>query len=194
MERLKLVGILLLASGCASTQVVTLNTNPPGAEARVDGRYVGKTPATFTDEPSDGHYYKITFTRPGSKPVEKVIKQQQSKGSLACIGVAAGCCPLFQVCLLKSYNLPQTVYSWDLPPEGGAPTGGVLPPSAPPPPGYAPPPPPPTYAPPPPDVHPAQPAPAPHACRRDKDCPGQLICVNAQCVEEHPAQPVPTTH
>ena len=92
---------LVLATGCASSQVITVSSNPVGADLVVDGKYAGKTPATFTDEPSDGHYYKLDFAMPGYKPVQKVIKQEQGKGSVACIGLAAGCCPLVQVCLLK---------------------------------------------------------------------------------------------
>jgi len=158
-----LLWLMFLASGCASSQVITVQSNPVGAELRVDGKYVGKTPATFTDDPSDGHYYKLDFAMPGYKPVEKVIKQEQGKGTLACIGVAAGCCPLVQVCLLKSYTLPKANYDFDLEPDTGSVVGAPPPPNGAypaPPPNQAPTPnapPPPPNAPPPPESYPMPP-------------------------------------
>ncbi|MEA3313538.1 MAG: PKD domain-containing protein, partial [Caldisericota bacterium] len=44
---------------------VLIETDPPGAEILVDGRYVGKTPATVAIEPSLG---ELTLTKEGYKP------------------------------------------------------------------------------------------------------------------------------
>ena len=139
----------VLSAGCVSTKSVTLSTNPPGADVVVDGHLVGKSPATFDDTPTDGHYYKIDLVLPGYKPRQVVLKQEENKTTVVC----AGLCPPARICMLRSSSLPQSAYTWDLErdlglPAGAAP-GGYPPPPPPmaPPPGNAP------SVPPPPTVH-----------------------------------------
>jgi hypothetical protein len=96
---------------------VTILTEPPGADIAVDGRPLGRTPATFTDQPSDGHYYRIDLALPGYKTTQKVLKQEEQKSTV----VLAGCCPPARICLLWSSALPASTYSFQLVPELGTP-------------------------------------------------------------------------
>jgi hypothetical protein len=75
-----LAGPLLLLAGCAtivgnSTQLVTINSQPPGSTVLITDEsenavFKGTTPTTVTLEKSTGHYfgakkYKVQFTQPG---------------------------------------------------------------------------------------------------------------------------------
>jgi hypothetical protein len=50
---------LAASTGCAST--VLINSQPPGAKVFVDGAYIGKAPASYTDTAIVGTVHQMGF-------------------------------------------------------------------------------------------------------------------------------------
>ncbi len=62
-----------LLTACSHT--VTIDSDPTGAEVRVNGEKIGNTPATYTETSGWDKAYQIELTKPGYKPVKKEIRQ-----------------------------------------------------------------------------------------------------------------------
>lgn len=103
---------LALLTGCA--HAVRLETNPPGAEVRLDGVTIGHTPLSFTDEGSTGHTYDVEIHKPGFRP-QKVKLEQEIQGVRAGVSIVTGmvlAVPLLG--LLWSWQLPENRYGYRL--------------------------------------------------------------------------------
>lgn len=77
---LSIVGIALLASGCASWCKVT--SDPPGATVTINGRYYGETPREFAIRSSTFGQYHIRLEKEGYEPLEDVMPKQLFVGRL----------------------------------------------------------------------------------------------------------------
>jgi hypothetical protein len=120
--------------GCQHAQVVEVTSNPIGAELWVDGKDVGPTPTTFTDNWGDGHYYQLKLQKAGFQPREVTLKQVQDNDTVATYGFLSICCPLARIQFLYANHLPKQQYEFTLDQEGVAtPRFPALPASAPPP-------------------------------------------------------------
>ena len=64
--------MVLLASGCAVKRTLTITSNPPGAEVRLDGRRIGTTPLEHRFD----HYgvRRITLQHPECLTWEQVVR------------------------------------------------------------------------------------------------------------------------
>lgn len=79
-----LVAVTLLGGGCGTilggTSTISLNTNPPGAAAYVNGRYVGRTPVQV--QLSTDRSHRVAFSARGYVPVQRTLVRSINVGWL----------------------------------------------------------------------------------------------------------------
>lgn len=103
----------VLLSACSHT--VTIDSDPSGAEVRVNGEKIGTTPATYTETTGWDKAYTIELTKPGYKPVKKEVRQTEwNLPILAGMGIAAGCL-LVTTFIGVILPLPALLFSRQLP-------------------------------------------------------------------------------
>lgn len=75
---------LTASTGCAST--VLINSQPPGAKVFVDGAYIGKAPASYTDTAIVGTVHQVKLTMPGYRDQMGLFGRNGQFNAGACIG------------------------------------------------------------------------------------------------------------
>lgn len=112
-------------AGCASTTV--LQTQPPGAQVKLDGVPVGTTPYTLTDTKIVGSNTQLRFDLPGYQPYEVTLQRNEEIDVLPLIGGFFVLVPWLWVFKYKP------THTYALQPIG-APAAPGYPPASPPPP------------------------------------------------------------
>ena len=78
------LAFLTASTGCAST--VLINSQPPGAKVYVDGAYLGKAPASFTDTGIIGTSHHVKLTMPGYQDQIGFFSRNAQFNVGACVG------------------------------------------------------------------------------------------------------------
>ncbi len=113
MSTTTVAAIALLGLGACASQT-RINSNPPGAEVLVDGRYIGVTPAIFTESSTwNWTAHLLTLRRPGFATLSAPIAASEvSVGRL--VASALFCWPM----LFAVTSYPE-VYDFPLSPLPG---------------------------------------------------------------------------
>lgn len=74
----------LAATGCAST--IRINSQPPGAKVYVDGAYIGKAPASYTDMGIVGTTHSVKLELPGYQDQTAMFSRSSQFNAGACLG------------------------------------------------------------------------------------------------------------
>lgn len=131
-----LASVSVLTAGCSHT--VTIDSDPTGAEVRINGEKIGTTPVTYTEQTGWDKAYQLEVTKPGYKPVKKEIRQTEWNMMVLGGSAAAVICLIwvFPINLLGAAGL---IFSRQLPDRivvpmergGGGPSAdpGAAPPS-----------------------------------------------------------------
>jgi hypothetical protein len=113
-------------AGCAST--TTLQTQPPGAQVKIDGVPVGTTPYSLTDTKIVGSNTQLRFELAGYQPYEVTLQRNEEVDVLPLIGGFFVLVPWLWVFKYKP------THTYVLQPAGaGAPAPAAPPPGYPPP-------------------------------------------------------------
>lgn len=75
-----LLTVILWSSGCSS--LVTVTSDPKGATIRINGRYYGVTPSTFSIGSSTFGSYQITLEKDGYDTVVATMEKELYVGRL----------------------------------------------------------------------------------------------------------------
>lgn len=87
--------LCIFTMGCASS--VAIFSQPEGAEVYVDGQFVGKTPATYTDTAIVGTSHIVEVKMEGYKPTRGNFSRSSVFNSGACLGGALVLIPFLWV-------------------------------------------------------------------------------------------------
>ncbi len=89
---------VVAATGCS--HIVTIDSDPPGADIYVNGQKVGNAPVSYTEKTGWDKSYQIEARKPGYAKSELTM-QQADFNTTVLIGTIAG-----TVCLLPFFPLP----------------------------------------------------------------------------------------
>ena len=90
MRRFTALSVFLLLSAACSHAVI-IDSDPTGAEIKVNGEKLGKSPVTYNETTGWEKVYDVEAAAPGYKPMRKEIKQQEWNIP---VSVASGGCSL----------------------------------------------------------------------------------------------------
>ncbi|HEY4220268.1 MAG TPA: PEGA domain-containing protein [Myxococcota bacterium] len=91
MMRLKLSVLLLAAAvGSACSHAVIIDSEPSGAEIKVNGEKVGTGPVTYSETTGWEKVYDIEATKGGFKNTRKEIKQTEWNVPVTAVSVGGG--------------------------------------------------------------------------------------------------------
>ena len=127
--------VTFVASSAACTHAVIIDSNPTGAEIKVNGEKVGTAPVTYNETTGWEKVYDIEATKPGYKVTRKEAKQTEWNVPVtASSAVGAALCIYFLglppvIGLLWSRQLPDRVVVEMDKGSGGVDPGSVPPPS-----------------------------------------------------------------
>lgn len=107
---------VLLAAASACSHQVVIDSNPPGANIRINGELVGEAPVTYNETTGWDKSYRLEASKPGYRTTKKTLTQNKwntpvlvaSIGGAAVFGIT-GCGLLSLAGLLFSKQLPDEV-------------------------------------------------------------------------------------
>lgn len=128
----RLIAAALLAALCsACSKAVVIRSKPLGAQVKVDGAVIGKTPATFVDNGSIPRPYLVEISAPGYETTHTTLMQQWNSSCVA-LSVIGGCFFLIPfVGLAFCGQLPNSAYDFELEAKPGSAPAVPTPDSAP---------------------------------------------------------------
>jgi PEGA domain len=124
------LAVALVAAGCSHT--VVIDSDPQGAQVKVNGEVLGSTPVTYTEQTGWEKVYDLEVSKPGYKTVKTKMRQSEFHVPMTAATVVGFLlCLLPAVGILWSKQLPDRVVV-DMDKSNGAAGGesGELPPAA----------------------------------------------------------------
>ena len=82
------LALAVTASACSHT--VIIDSDPTGAEVKVNGEKLGKAPVTYTESTGWEKVFDIEATKPGFKPTRKQVKQTEWNMPITVASVLGG--------------------------------------------------------------------------------------------------------